>query len=98
MSKVTEIRYVGYAVPDLEAERAFYRDKWKLHEVPSEDGMLYFATGGHDELYVVRLHQSAVKSVEVIALAADSAPDVDALHDKVKAAGCRIIFEPRQLT
>ena len=30
MSRVTEIRYVGYGVPDLEAERAFYRDKWGL--------------------------------------------------------------------
>src|SRR3546814_6766429 len=27
MSAVTEIRYVGYAVADLEAERQFYRDK-----------------------------------------------------------------------
>ncbi len=24
MSKVSEVRYVGYAVPDLEAERKFY--------------------------------------------------------------------------
>ena len=33
MSRVTEIRYVGYGVPDLEAERAFYRDNWGLREV-----------------------------------------------------------------
>jgi catechol 2,3-dioxygenase-like lactoylglutathione lyase family enzyme len=26
MSKVSEVRYVGYAVPDLEVERTFYRD------------------------------------------------------------------------
>ena len=33
MSRVTEIRYVGYGVPDLEAERSFYRDNWGLREV-----------------------------------------------------------------
>jgi catechol 2,3-dioxygenase-like lactoylglutathione lyase family enzyme len=98
MSKVSEIRYVGYAVPDLEAERAFYRDKWALREVADEDGMVYFAAEAHDEAFVVRLRQAAIKRVDVIALAAGSTQDVDRLHAKVQAAGCRIIFEPRALT
>jgi catechol 2,3-dioxygenase-like lactoylglutathione lyase family enzyme len=97
MSKVSEIRYVGYAVPDLEAERAFYRDKWLLREVAEQDGMVYFATEGHDEAYVVRLRPADAKRIDVIALAADSAQDVDALHLKVRTAGCRVVFEPRQL-
>jgi catechol 2,3-dioxygenase-like lactoylglutathione lyase family enzyme len=97
MSQVTEIRYVGYAVPDLTSEHAFYRDKWKLREVASQDGMIYFATDGNDEACVVRLRQSAVKRIDVIALAADTAKDVDTLHERVKSAGCRVIFEPRAL-
>ena len=97
MSRVTEIRYVGYGVPDLEAERAFYRDKWGLREVAERDGMVYFAAEGHDELYVVRLRASDVKRIDVIALAADSRADVDALFGKVKGAGARIMFEPRDL-
>ena len=40
MSRVSEIRYVGYTVPDLEAERAFYKDKWKLKEVHDAGGMV----------------------------------------------------------
>jgi catechol 2,3-dioxygenase-like lactoylglutathione lyase family enzyme len=98
MTRVTEIRYVGYGVTDLETERAFYRDKWGLVEVAANDGMIYFASEGHDELYVVRLRQADTKRIDVIALAADSRSDVDALHDKVVAAGCRIIFAPRDLT
>lgn len=98
MSRVTEIRYVGYGVPDLAAERAFYRDDWKLVEVADTDGMVHFAAAGHDERYVVRLRENAVERIDVIALAADSDGDVDALHDKVVAAGCRIIFAPRALT
>jgi catechol 2,3-dioxygenase-like lactoylglutathione lyase family enzyme len=97
MSRVTEIRYVGYGVPDLEAERAFYRDKWGLREVAARDGMVYFAAEGHDELYVVRLRPSEVKRVDIIALAVDNRADVNALFDKVKAAGARIVFEPRDL-
>jgi len=39
MARVSEIRFVGYAVPDLVAERRFYKDVWGLTEVPSDDGM-----------------------------------------------------------
>lgn len=97
MSRVTEIRYVGYAVTDLAAERAFYTDNWKLKEVHEADGLVYFAAEGHDELYVVRLREDPVQRVDVIALAADTNADVDALHAKVRDYGCQIVFEPRQL-
>jgi catechol 2,3-dioxygenase-like lactoylglutathione lyase family enzyme len=97
MSRVSEIRYVGYAVTDLEAERAFYRDVWGLREAGEQDGMVHFATEGHDELYVVRLRASDTKRIDVIALAADTSADVDTLHDKVVAAGCRVVFAPRAL-
>ena len=97
MSKVTEIRYVGYGVPDLETERAFYRDQWGLKQVHAQGDLVYFATEGHDELYVVRLRKNAEKRVDVIGLAAGTKADVDALHEKVIAAGCRIIFAPKTL-
>ena len=97
MSRVTEIRYVGYAVADLTAERAFYAEKWGLKEVREEDGLVYFAAQGHDELYVVRLRQNALQSIDVIALATETEADVDTLFGKVRDYGCRIIWEPRAL-
>jgi catechol 2,3-dioxygenase-like lactoylglutathione lyase family enzyme len=97
MSRVTEIRYVGYGVPDQEAERAFYRDKWGLREVGEQDGMVYFAAEGADEAYVVRLRPSEEKRIDVIGLAADSRSDVDVLFRKVSHSGARIIYEPRDL-
>jgi catechol 2,3-dioxygenase-like lactoylglutathione lyase family enzyme len=97
MSRVTDIRYVGYAVPDLDLERAFYRDKWGLREVREQDGMVYFAAEGHDELFVVRLRRDELQRVDIIAFAADSRADVDALFSKVSGSGCQIIFEPRPL-
>lgn len=98
MSKVSEIRYVGYAVTAFEEERAFYADVWGLESVPSDDGMVYFKAQGHDEHHVVRLRQADTKRIDVIALAADSRSDVDTLHAKVAAAGCQIIHAPRDLT
>jgi catechol 2,3-dioxygenase-like lactoylglutathione lyase family enzyme len=97
MSRVTDIRYVGYGVPDLEAERTFYRDVWGLREIGARDGLWHYAAPGSEELYVVRLREAAERRIDVIAFAADDAADVDALHAKVVAAGCDIIFAPREL-
>ena len=97
MSRVTDIRYVGYGVENFDAERAFYADNWGLVEVAAEDGLVWFKTHGDDEHHVVRLHKSDAGHVEVIALAAGSRDDVDALHDKVAQSGCRIVHTPRDL-
>ena len=98
MSRVTDVRYVGYAVTDMAAERAFYRDVWKLREVQEADGLVHFAAEGSDALYVVRLRQADTKRIDVVALATDSDADVDALHGQVLASGCKVIFAPQQLT
>ncbi|MFC3100688.1 VOC family protein [Altererythrobacter lauratis] len=98
MSRVTEIRYVGYGVADLAAESAFYAENWGLEQVPADDGMAYFRAVGSPAHHVVRLRQSDANHVDVIALAADSRADVDALHGRVAAAECRIIHAPRDLT
>ncbi|MEG3176705.1 VOC family protein [Sphingomonas sp. RB3P16] len=97
MSRISEIRYVGYAVPDFAAERAFYADVWGLEEVAATDTMAWFKTRGHDEHHVVRLRAAEQKRIDVIALAAATRADVDVLHDKVVAAGCRVVFAPHDL-
>ncbi|RZF66082.1 oxidoreductase [Sphingomonas populi] len=97
MSRVTEIRYVGYGVVDFDAERRFYADDWGLAEVAATDEAAWFKTHGHDEHHVVRLRKADVNHVDVIAFAADTRGDVDALHDTVVAAGCKIVHAPRDL-
>ena len=97
MSRVTDIRYVGYGVTDLPTERAFYTEKWGLAEVAAETGLSYLRAHGDDEPFVVRLRESDANHLDVIALAADCRADVEALHGKADAAGCRIIHAPRTL-
>jgi len=98
MSRVTEIRYVGYGVTDLDAEANFYADIWGLERVPSDDGLAWFKAQGHDEHHVVRLRKAEENRVDVIALAADSRADVDALALKVEGSGAKIVHTSRELT
>ncbi len=98
MSRVTEIRYVGYGVVDFDAEAGFYADVWGLERVPSDDGMAWFKTQGHDEHHVVRLRKADENRVDVIALAAPINADVDALAAQVRAGGGKIVHEPQALT
>lgn len=98
MSRVTEIRHVALAVPDLDAELAFYLEHWGLKQVAEQDGCVYLATQGHDELFVLRLRPAAQRSVDAIGLAADSRADVQALFEQVQQAGCTIISHPHDLT
>lgn len=98
MSRVTEIRYVGYGVTDYEAEKAFYEDVWGLDPVASDDGMAWFKAQGHDEHHVVRLRKADENRIDVIAMAAESRADVDALCEQVRASGARIVSEPHDLT
>jgi len=98
MTRVTEIRYVGYAVTDFDAEKRFYEEVWGLEPVPSNDGMAWFKAQGHDEHHVVRLRPGEENRIDVIALSADSRADVDALHARVTEAGCRIARSPADLS
>jgi catechol 2,3-dioxygenase-like lactoylglutathione lyase family enzyme len=97
MSRVTDIRYVGDGVVDLAAEQRFYEDVWGLERVASDDGMAWYKTQGHDEHHVVRLRAAEENRIDVVALAADSRADVDALCQQVRSSGVRIVSEPHEL-
>ncbi len=97
MSRVTEIRYVGYGVQDFAAEKAFYAEVWGLEPVGETATHAWFKAQGHDEHHVVQLRKADANRLDVIALAADSRADVDALRAKVAEAGCRIAAEPADL-
>ncbi len=83
MSRVTEIRYVGYGVEDFDAEKTFYADVWGLEPVGEDETHAWFKAQGADEHHVVQLRKAAENRIDVIALAADSRADVDVLRAKV---------------
>jgi len=97
MSRVTEIRHVAYGVADFEAERRFYVQDWGLEEVQGRDEVAWLRAAGSNEPFLLRLRRSDANHLDLIALAADSRADVDALHARIVSAGCRIIHAPREL-
>ena len=97
MSRVTDIRYVGYGVVDFDAEAAFYSDVWCLDRVPSDDGMAWFKTPGDDEHHVVRLRKADENRCDVIAFATGSRADVAALHARIVATGAAGVTAPAEL-
>lgn len=97
MSRVTDIRYIGYGVSDLAAEREFYAAKWGLEPVAERADAAWFKAPGHDEHHVVRLHRAAATGTEVIAFAAATRADVDTLHRHAVDAGLRTVHAPREL-
>ncbi|HTY95001.1 MAG TPA: VOC family protein [Steroidobacteraceae bacterium] len=97
MSRVTEIRYVGYGVTDFDAERAFYVGKWGLAEVASEADLVWLKSQGSDEPCCVRLRRSNANHLDVIAFATGSRADLEALLERIVGAGCTIIHPPAPL-
>ena len=96
-SRVTELRYVGYAVRDFDAERAFYKGMWGLREVSCEDGIAYFAAEGSPEPFIVRIRKTDHRGLDVLGLATSSAADVDRMHEQLKDADVKIITTPGAL-
>ena len=97
MSRVTDIRYVGYGVATLEAEQQFYTDNWGLQQVKATADAVWLRTAAGDQPCAVRLRRTEVNHLDLIALAVADRSAVDALHAKVIAAGCRIVHPPQAL-
>jgi 2,3-dihydroxy-p-cumate/2,3-dihydroxybenzoate 3,4-dioxygenase len=93
-ARVSDLQYVGLAVPDIAAERKFFAETWGLVEVGERAGKVYLAAEGTSHPFVIRLRQDSDKKTDLIGFSADSRGDVDALFDQVKAAGAKIISEP----
>lgn len=98
MARVNDIRYIGYGVADVEKEKQFYIDSWKLEEVPSDDGMTYLVAPGSTATYSVRLRQDDTPRIDVMSWSAKDKAEVDALVSQVEANGGKIIDQPHNLT
>ena len=94
---VTALRHLGLAVPDFEAERRFMGGAWGLDEVEAGAELAWLAAESSPEPYVLRLRKAPERRLDVIAFAAADAADVDAMAQRLAAAGVRLIGEPRPL-
>lgn len=95
---ITHLRHVGFAMPQLEEQRAFYANDWGLTEVAAQDGVHYFAAEGSDEPYVIRLRKDDKKRADVVSFGTASRANVDALASQLTREGVQLIHGPSELT
>lgn len=93
-ARVTDLQFVGLAVPNLAEESAFFGKTWGLVEVGEQDGNIYFAAEGSPHPYVIRLRQDTERKTDLIGFSAASSGDVDALFAQAEASGAKIISPP----
>ena len=94
MVGVTDLHYVGLAVPDLAAERTFFGETWGLVEVGEQDGKVYFAAEGSPHPYVIRLRQDDERKTDLLGFSAASGGEVDAIFAQAEESGARVIARP----
>lgn len=94
---ITHLRHVDLAVPDYARQREFYAGVWGLTEVAGDTGISFLAAEGSPEQYIVRLRKAEEKRLDLVSFGAASAADVDALAERLGAAGVRMVGEPGKL-
>lgn len=94
---ITHLRHVGFAMPQLEEQRAFYSQHWGLTEVAQKDGVHFFAAEGSPEPYVIRLRRDDKKRADVIGFGTASRANVDELAKRLQQDGVKIIDAPHEL-
>ena len=98
MARVSDIRYVGYGISNIDEEIRFYTDAWKLEEVAREEDLAFLTAPGSRQGYSVRLRKSEEPRIDVISWSAENRGDVDLLAQQVVDAGGQIISQPAELT
>ena len=94
--KVSHLRYLALAMPNLEEEVTFLTKYWGLTEVHREGETVWLGTEGSPEPYQIRLRQDD-KRIDLIGFGAQSREDVDALYSDLEKRGVKLIHEPKEL-
>jgi catechol 2,3-dioxygenase len=94
--KVTGLRGVELAVPDLAQSAAFYGAVWGLEECARERDTIHMRAN-HDEHHVLTLRERPKAALLGVHFAAVDREAVTALHAKAKAFGANVGSEPTEL-
>ncbi|WOQ18274.1 VOC family protein [Raineyella sp. W15-4] len=94
---VTRVRHLDLAVPRYQEAVGFYQDLWGLERIADDSGISFWGTPADPEQYVVRLREDDRKGIDLVAYAAKTTADVDALAERLLAGGVRLNREPGAL-
>jgi catechol 2,3-dioxygenase-like lactoylglutathione lyase family enzyme len=91
---ITHLRHIDIAVPDHDAQVAFYTGVWGLKQVATDSGVTYLAPEGSPEQYQVRVRAAEDKRLDLIAFGAATPADVDQLAAQLARDGVQLVSEP----
>ncbi len=91
---ITHLRHVDLAVPDYDRQLEFYTNTWGLSAETTDDGIAFLAAEGSPEQYSVRLRKDTEKRLDLISFGAATAADIDAMAERIGAAGIQLLSEP----
>lgn len=97
-ARVTALRYYGIAGPAFDEAVTHFSGPWGLRLVENLGDVAYLAAEGSPEFYCLRLRRDKEKRHDLTAFGTDSAANVDAIAQSLKAAGTKFVFEPKRLT
>lgn len=95
--RLSHLRHIDLAVPDLATQQEFYTGLWGLTTQHTDGDVTYLAAEGSPEQYVVRLRRAEEKRIDLVSFGAHSRADVDALAGELGSAGVQLVGEPGDL-
>jgi catechol 2,3-dioxygenase len=96
IASVTGLRYVEFAVTDLDRSRRFYEDVWQLEALERRANAV-FLRGSGDEHHIVILRKAEFPGMLSASFAAADSAAVDHLYEHVCRAGMACAMSPRAL-
>lgn len=96
-AKIIALRSVEIGVPDVVETTEFFTDVWGLSPVAAHDRSAYLRGTGAAH-HIVVLHNRPTPELIRVNLTAPDTAAVDALHEKIKAAGVSEIEAPSALS
>lgn len=94
--RVNGLRGIELGVFDLKASGAFYREQWGLEEASAEADRLYLRGTGREH-HILTLHERPRAGLHSMNFSARDRRMVDALHQKARTMGVKIIGAPEAL-
>ncbi len=95
--KISHLRYLALAMPNLEEEATFFTKHWGLTEVHRDGDTVWLGNEGSPEPYQIRIRKGE-KRIDLISFGAHNKEDLHALHEELVAKGVQIVHAPQELT
>ncbi len=96
--RVSHLRHVAVAVPNLDEQVTFYAGLWGLNKAATDGDVVYFAAEGSPEQYIYRVRKSEdERRIDLVAFGVADRAAVDTMAADLAASDVELLSEPDDL-